>query len=117
MHCQAQWHPELRLVKATGLQGKLEPARHNADDCVGLPIKNDGDSKYVRIAVIPVQPQDITDDRDLLMSIFLLLRKDPAQNRSDVQRRKYSCRKPSGTQGFRGCPARKLIIRTNVAAH
>ena len=113
---EAHGHPELRLVEVPGLQGKLETARHHADDRVGLAVENDGTAEDVRIAVVAVQPQGITDDCQRLMGVLFLLRKDAAKDGLNAEGGEDTCGEPGGVDFFRSGAAGKLKVGGGVAA-
>src|SRR5258708_6531252 len=116
VRCQAHGYPELRLVEAPVLQRKLKTARHHADNRIDLAIKSDGSSEDVRIALVTVQPQCVADDRERLMGVLFLLRKDAAKNGTDTQSWKDARGKASSINLLRNCTARNLIVGSDVAA-
>src|SRR5271154_427767 len=91
---QAHRYPELHLVEAPGLQGKLKAARHYADDGVSFAVQNDGVAEDVRIELVAIQPRGITDHRERLMAVLFLLGKEAAQNRANAEGWEDACREP-----------------------
>src|SRR5579862_1263289 len=97
---QAHWYPELRPVKVARGWGKIKAARHHADDRIRLAIKDDRGADDVRIAVIPIQPQAVADDRYGFMRVFFFLCKCTAKDRRNTQRREYTRGEASTIQLF-----------------
>src|SRR5439155_1693471 len=70
---QAQRYPQLAVVQLTGIERELEIAWHHADNFVRLAVEQNFCSQHISVAVQPVLPRGITDDRDLLFLFILLL--------------------------------------------
>src|SRR5260370_9650432 len=109
-------HPELRLVEMSGRQWKLKTARHHADDRIDLTVERDGTAEHAVVALVTVDPQDIANDRERLMRVLFLLRKNAAKDGTHAQRWEDACGEPGGVDRFRSGAAGKLIAGGNIAA-
>ena len=69
------------MIQVTWEQRKLEIARHDTNHDVRLPIKLDIRAKYVRIAMKSALPERITNHRDMLTIVVLLLCEETAHQR------------------------------------
>src|ERR1700679_522217 len=87
---KAHRYPELGLVEPARRQGKLEVARHHADDLVRLTIQQDFAADDGWIAMEAALPCAVAQHRNLLMLRILLLREDTAEDWLDAERGKYA---------------------------
>src|SRR5271169_758181 len=108
--------PDLRLVEVSGLQRKLKTARHHADDRVGLAVENDETVEDVRIPVVAVLPQGITDRGKRLVRILFPLRKRSAQDGLHAQGWEDTSSEAGGVNFFRKGAPGKLVVGGDVAA-
>src|SRR5215472_2357872 len=115
IRCKTNWYPNLRLVEVSGLQRKFKTTRHHTDDRVGLAVQNDGSVEDVRISVVMIQPQGITDNGNRLVRVVFLLRKDPAEDGLHAEGWEDPCCEPGDVDFFRNGAARKLVVGGNVA--
>ncbi len=72
-------NPQFAAVELAWDEGKLEGARHHADDFVGCAVEEDLRSGDVRIVVEAAVPHRIADDGDGLVLFVLTLRKGTPQ--------------------------------------
>ena len=79
-----------------GDEGKLEVARHDADDDVRLAIEQDLLAEDAGFAMEAALPGVIAEDGDLLVLIVLLLREDAAQQWLNGERCEDARRQPRG---------------------
>src|ERR1700678_2127430 len=74
-------HPHIAMVQPARVKGKLEAARHDADDGVGTAIEIDGFSNDLRIGLKALAPQGITDQGNGRRVFVLALGEAAAQHR------------------------------------
>ena len=81
-----------------------------------LAVEIDGSAEHVRITLVTVQPQGITDHGEWLMGVLFLLRENAAQDGLNTEGWKDASGEAGGVNLFRSCATGKLIAGGRVAA-
>ena len=102
----------LRLSRP-GLSGKLEAPGHDADDDIGLPVKQDLCAENVRVAVEAAFPGGVTQHRDQLLLLIFLGGEDAAHERRDAQRGEDGGRHARGVDLGRLADSGELVARSS----
>lgn len=84
-------YPELGLIQAAGDQWEFEVAGHDADDDIGLAIKQDFATEDPRVGVKAALPHAVAEHCNGCMPVVLLVCEDAAHQRRDAE-----CGKDSG---------------------
>src|SRR6267154_1474610 len=113
---QTQRNPKLRLVQAAELQRKFKAARHHSDKGVGFAVEHDGCAEDVRVAVVVVSPQRVTDQGDRLTAVVFLRSNDTAEDGLNAERRKHLGIEACGIDLFCLWASRKLKRCRDIAA-
>jgi hypothetical protein len=113
---EAHGHPKLAAVQLAGHQGKLEFARHHADDLVGLAVEQNLLAQDMNVAMEAAAPRLVTQNRQLLAALILLLRKGATHQRRNAEHRKDACGESCGVDLRRGALAGEFIGKGLVTA-
>ena len=90
---ETHWNPQIAVVQASGHQRELKVARHYADHHVRLAVQENPGSQHARIAVQAALPKRVAKDGYLFLLVIFTLSEEAADERLDLQNRKYSSRK------------------------
>ena len=82
---QAEGNPKFAAGQMSWLQRKLEIARHDADDNVGLPVQQDLLAENLRIRMEAAFPGCIAQNHKMLVVLFLLRREEATDHGCDSQ--------------------------------
>src|SRR5277367_3993807 len=113
---EAHGHPKLTAVQLAGHKGKLEFARHHADDLVRLAVEENLLAQDMNVAMETAAPRLVAENCQLLAALILLLSKGAAHQRRNAEHRKDTCGESCGVDLSRGALAGEFIGRGLVTA-
>ena len=80
------------MAELTGIEGKLEVARHDADDGVGPSIEIDGCTKNLGIGLKALKPDGVTDEGHGRAFLVFLLGEGAAEQGLHAEHGQQRCR-------------------------